>query len=635
MSFPRRTILAMGLLPLTLFLNLSLNFACTPKNRSYASAVTQWDWLNVNTSDAAPDEAAAIFGIAPDTTSAGECTKCHQEFYDSAKQTELQWKAAQARSCFRRDIRIKEEAVLTLACLGGYRGSNSDAAAIEAAIQGLNPRKLGVLAAGLTTTKIQQLFKTAGYEAFGEKLAKTSAMPLGQTKLTDEQFEVMFRWFAQLLPGREKFKRHLGPQICLSENETFIGSKIKDHVRTMVDGKGWSAINKSIGLNNFACDDGRCFQQQISGTDVFTKIDGVLTTEGELRTLYRLKGEGTRFWVRSSADGRFIAYGSMSKSDSPSADAQAKAGDVNSEKSNSADSRVIDLAPMLAEGKPRMMSMEAKYDPAFAPDNRSFMMQSEEHGTRICDQSLLEKPGVQTITFDDEDECSLTSLQVGLYQSIGSNLANSDMMTLNSNFFGDSGNERNRFESPVFSSQSNVTFGLIRRSEDKVFEKIATTDVRTPYEGNWMLAPSQKLAASTVSGSTLDFKPRHGGYHLVLIPEDVKDLEPLPSGNDESSGRLCIANGEKPTFSLDERYLVYYAYEQHEDEVDNSESSSDIYLIDLLGDGKAQRLTHVPKGSYAQFPHFRSDGWIYFSIWNSITDRQEFVATDAALHLKR
>lgn len=39
-------------------------------------------------------------------------------------------------------------------------------------------------------------------------------------------------------------------------------------------------------------------------------------------------------------------------------------------------------------------------------------------------------------------------------------------------------------------------------------------------------------------------------------------------------------------------------------------------------------------GQYALFPHFRSDGWIYFIVRTQNTSTEHIVASDAALTLE-
>ena len=58
-----------------------------------------------------------------------------------------------------------------------------------------------------------------------------------------------------------------------------------------------------------------------------------------------------------------------------------------------------------------------------------------------------------------------------------------------------------------------------------------------------------------------------------------------------------------------------------------------MYLIDLAT-GTRTRITNMGPGQYALFPHFRSDGWIYFIVRSPSSASETFVASDAALLLE-
>ena len=57
--------------------------------------------------------------------------------------------------------------------------------------------------------------------------------------------------------------------------------------------------------------------------------------------------------------------------------------------------------------------------------------------------------------------------------------------------------------------------------------------------------------------------------------------------------------------------------------------SSNLMLVDLRT-GAVQRLTTMHPGQYALFPHFRSDGWIYFVV-RTLDGDEYYAASDAAL----
>ena len=62
------------------------------------------------------------------------------------------------------------------------------------------------------------------------------------------------------------------------------------------------------------------------------------------------------------------------------------------------------------------------------------------------------------------------------------------------------------------------------------------------------------------------------------------------------------------------------------------QDSANIIVVDLLT-GARTRVTTMQAGQYALFPHFRSDGWFYFLVRDSNTDKEYAVASDVALGL--
>jgi hypothetical protein len=109
--------------------------------------------------------------------------------------------------------------------------------------------------------------------------------------------------------------------------------------------------------------------------------------------------------------------------------------------------------------------------------------------------------------------------------------------------------------------------------------------------------------------------------------------------------RIC-ANGTKPAFSYDERFLVFHHYVEANDwaalgfasPVDPEwleyvdKGAANLFIVDLMS-GEQQRITNMPAGEFALFPHFRSDGWIYFLVREPGTNAERVGASDAALLL--
>lgn len=88
--------------------------------------------------------------------------------------------------------------------------------------------------------------------------------------------------------------------------------------------------------------------------------------------------------------------------------------------------------------------------------------------------------------------------------------------------------------------------------------------------------------------------------------------------------RYCMP-GTKAAFSYDERYFITHHY--------NVVGSADIWLVELAT-GIETRLTNMSPGQYALFPHFRSDGWIYFLVRGDTgVSGERVMASDAIFHL--
>ena len=81
--------------------------------------------------------------------------------------------------------------------------------------------------------------------------------------------------------------------------------------------------------------------------------------------------------------------------------------------------------------------------------------------------------------------------------------------------------------------------------------------------------------------------------------------------------------GGDPAF--DERFMVTHKYEN---------DTANIYLVDMLT-GSTMRVTNMPAGVKALFPHFRSDNWFYFLVKDTTADPAEeyMVASDLAVLL--
>lgn len=169
-----------------------------------------------------------------------------------------------------------------------------------------------------------------------------------------------------------------------------------------------------------------------------------------------------------------------------------------------------------------------------------------------------------------------------------------------------------------------------------------TTAVSQPYEGDTILSPSSLLILSRVAGpgaTQLGFVLRKVNATPRATPGSGYDIET------PEIARYCF-NGGKPAFSYDERWLVLHHYIGGADAEElgftgptdpafaeyNDNGGANIFLVDLRT-GTRTRITHMAPGQYALFPHFRSDGWIYFIVRTPGSRTEYVVASDAALVL--
>jgi hypothetical protein len=102
--------------------------------------------------------------------------------------------------------------------------------------------------------------------------------------------------------------------------------------------------------------------------------------------------------------------------------------------------------------------------------------------------------------------------------------------------------------------------------------------------------------------------------------------------------------GAKPAISFDEKFFVTHHYIGPNDWQELGYASANdagfqallqkgtanIYMTNIVT-GARTRITNMKPGQYAIFPHWRSDGWIYFLVRDKNTNKEYAVASDAAL----
>jgi hypothetical protein len=161
--------------------------------------------------------------------------------------------------------------------------------------------------------------------------------------------------------------------------------------------------------------------------------------------------------------------------------------------------------------------------------------------------------------------------------------------------------------------------------------------VATPFAGDTVLSPSTQLAISRFGGPD----GGHLGYVVHKLTQNGASI------TTQEVGRYCGVGG-KPAISFDERYAVLHKYVE-DDDVSAQElgfasaaaagfapyktkGAANLFVVDLTT-GVRTRLTSMAPGQYALYPHFRSDGWVYFLVKDDNTGKEYASATDGVLAL--
>ncbi len=476
------------------------------------------------------------------------------------------------------------------------------------------PSKVGIYSAAAHLGWFQDTFRAA-YPA-GEdgntddtwaleygKFKSRSQMPKGNhPRLTQQEFDVVAEWFARGLP---KLTTYIAPDTGPTSCTTTISPQVSTHATQMAT-QGWTVANRTAGINMYGCngsgDPRTCLTAMPNANS--TSYGANWSTRGTIRIL-RTLAFNTVFWMRSSADGRFVANG-----------ASGGSGAVISDLLLNKDIRV-----------------SAAYDPGFFPDNKGWVFQGTPIGAGFCTQSLLTS-SPDAINFS-EPQCS-TVEGVSLYQHLGSALGGGDYFVVNSQFTSDfPGGGVNRDPYTGFSAQAQIRLTPMVFNGQRYVGK-PSVSFTAPSEGDSVLSPSTKLVVSRFGndGNQLGFVLRKVNATPNAASYDITAPE---------IGRYCVQGG-KPAISFDERYMVFHHYVGPGDYAELGFSSAadptfqtmlqkgtaNIVLVDLVT-GVSTRITNMHPGQYALYPHFRSDGWIYFLARDLDTGNEYVAASDAAL----
>jgi hypothetical protein len=166
------------------------------------------------------------------------------------------------------------------------------------------------------------------------------------------------------------------------------------------------------------------------------------------------------------------------------------------------------------------------------------------------------------------------------------------------------------------------------------------TSVTLPREGDVIISPSARLLVSRVSGS-------NGSQSGFILRKLVATKNGASyTVNTPEIARYCLRGG-KPAISFDERWMVFHHYVEANDWMalgysaatdpgfvalrdSQTGGAANIFLMELTT-GAVRRITTMQPGQYALYPHFRSDGWIYFIVRDRNRNFEWITASNAAL----
>jgi hypothetical protein len=462
-------------------------------------------------------------------------------------------------------------------------------------------RRLGLYAAGATGESFKPVFDAAfSTESAASELAAFTqkvSMPRGGVSLTPDEFAKVKAWVLRGMPELDAAAAPIPPPSGCTPSTT---PELAAHLTSMRT-EGWGARLADQSTPMFGCG------KAGSAVDCLTALPDATATfgaEGVTQTMRRLHKQrlASHYWVRSSADGRYVGYGMNDSAE------------------------IIDLSKPEGTG---VIRVAADYDPYFLPSNDGFAFAGahEDGGIRLCRQSLLADVGTAAAPSVSLSESKCTSVGQDVYMSIGTALDGGRyFMTFGSHENDDGGNEQTTPLPASFSANARTVFtpmvndGLSYRAQSQV-------TVRLPHEGDMMLSPSNTLAATRFGDGT-----KQRGYRVRFIRAEQPAGAALTIQT-PLAAEVCLA-GSKPNFSFDERFIATHQYVDHSepDQATLPRGSANIVIADLAT-GKQVRVTTSKAGQFALYPHFRADGWLYFIVRDMNDDVEYVVATDIALRL--
>jgi len=392
----------------------------------------------------------------------------------------------------------------------------------------------------------------------------------------------------------------------------FIDPSVREHLTAMRT-MGWAALNRSRNMMMYGCacasNPMGCLSMKPEAGPDNIGANRSAIRGAHLRVLYSSM-QRSNFWTRGSADGRFVGRGVY----------------------------IYDLSRDV-----EMRAMGAMFDPAFFPDNSGFMYQPNG---RLCPMSMLTTGMPTSIPITGADsQCANSS--VALYQHLGTSLDGADYWATaaGSAAWDDGGHMPTLTETRQnmrWTATASMQLSLMANTGSGFMPVGNPRNIRTPYQGDAVISPSSRWVITR-------FVDEGGAYQgYILNRLDASHQNGAIMASVSEIGRYCFQGG-KPSFSYDERFVVYHHYFGGGPDPDAdarelgftgaddpgfaeyaSRGSSNIYLLDLLT-GRSTRVTNMGPGQYALYPFFRNDGWIYFIVRTLGTTREYVIASDARL----
>jgi hypothetical protein len=531
---------------------------------------------------------------------------------------------------------------------------------------------IGIYRAGLHTALFTQKFQSALGSAYQEELndliskkgmPPASDKPGATAKLSESQFTKVLSWFNLDTPGLSKaFPPKATNETCTESINT---TAMKTYIKGM-ELDNWEMLNSEKGVSMFGCTDPKlytpesgeeprpyevatntCFRQKVAGKPKFPLAEEISHAAGWSDTdskdnvgdplLQRMRilkvmpwkqenglNVKSTYWMRSSADGRYVGNGMSNSVKKFMVDYKAY---------------VIDLLD------DRVSFVSADYDPAFFPNNKGFsfmQFDAKEKSDKawFCNQQLFNEK-LDAYQFKDHDNYCFRDDKMGVYQHLSVSPNGVDHIVVRSDdYSNDSGAVVVHQDPPVSAfayDESKVEVHVLQESGQKYAKPTGPALIPLPYEGDFSVSPNGKILISR-------FTSRDGegpssrvqlGYKLRKMKvETVANAAPKVTLEDLAT--VCLAGG-KATMSFNERFMALHHYKPdpftsatNQDRF--KQSRSDVYLVDLWT-GRKYQITNMSKGQYALYAHFRSDNWLYILVRDVNRQEDTIIATDAALRI--